>query len=92
MNDDIKNGIDKLDKIVTTFEQLLEYANGVVLELPEFGLNQPFVARLRRASMLKLIENGEIPNELLATAEELFTGKVKPREEKPKEIRFKRFV
>lgn len=60
------------DLKITSFEQLQEYANGDVLELPAFSENQPFVARLRRPSMMALVRNGKIPNELLTSANELF--------------------
>lgn len=67
----------------TNFEQLKIYAEGSVLELPGWGPDQPFIARLCRPSMLDLVQHGKIPNELLGAAEELFTGKSKPRAEKP---------
>lgn len=57
---------------VTTLEQLLEYAKGVLIELPEFSDGQPFVARLTRPSMMELVKQGKIPNELLTAANELF--------------------
>lgn len=57
---------------ITTIEQLKEYANGQVVEIPAFAEGQPFVARLKRPSMLKLAESGAIPNSLLITANELF--------------------
>ena len=60
---------------VTSLEDLQSYARGAVVELPPFADGQPFVARLRRPSMLALVRSGKIPNELLASANELFMGK-----------------
>lgn len=56
----------------TTFEELKEYAKGQLVEIPAFAEGQPFVARLKRPSMLKLAETGRIPNSLLVTANQLF--------------------
>lgn len=57
---------------ITTLEQLKGYSNGQIVELPPFADGQPFVARIKRPSMLKLAENGRIPNSLILTANELF--------------------
>ncbi len=62
---------------ITNISQLNEYANGQVVELPPFAQGQPFVARIRRPSMLALTKTGKIPNELLTTANSLFIdGKI----------------
>ena len=60
--------------VVTPIENLAEYAGGAVVELPPFGPNQPFIARLRRPSMLALARAGKIPNTLLNSANKLFFG------------------
>lgn len=60
-------------KEVTSIVDLEKYKNGSIIELPSFGEGQPFVARVRRPSMLKLAKNGQIPNSLLAAAGEMFT-------------------
>lgn len=57
---------------VTSITQLNEYSNGQIVELPPFAEGQPFVARICRPSMLSLVKNGKIPNELLVTANSLF--------------------
>lgn len=57
---------------VTTVSDLQSYARGTIVRLPDFGDGQPFVARLRRPSMLVLAKQGKIPNTLLTTAGELF--------------------
>lgn len=57
---------------ITSIEQLKNYNAGQVVELPAFGDGQPFVARLRRPSMMSLAKKGQIPNELLNSANSLF--------------------
>lgn len=61
---------------VTTLAQLKNYADGQVVELPGFGEGQPFVARLKRPSMLALAKSGKIPNTLMNSATKLFEGDV----------------
>lgn len=58
---------------VTTLADLQSYSKGTVVRLPDFAEGQPFVARLRRPSMLMLAKSGKIPNSLLSAAGELFT-------------------
>lgn len=60
---------------VTSLADLSKYAKGTIIELPAFANGQPFFARLRRPSMLALAKSGKIPNELLLTANGLFSGK-----------------
>lgn len=57
---------------ITTITDLQSYAQGTVVRFPDFGDGQPFVARVRRPSMLVLAKQGKIPNSLLTTAGELF--------------------
>lgn len=64
---------NKLIKI-TDLNDLREYSQGTIVELPAFGEGQPFVAKVRRPSMLVLAKQGKIPNSLLTTANNLFTG------------------
>ncbi len=59
---------------VTTPEELKSYSVGSVVELPAFAEGQPFVAMLRRPSMLLLAKTGQIPNQLLHKAGQLFAG------------------
>lgn len=59
---------------ITSLTSLEQYAQGQVVQLPSFAANQPFIARLRRPSLLLLIKSGKIPNTLLATANSLFAG------------------
>lgn len=58
---------------VTSIYDLQSYAAGTVVRLPDFGDGQPFVARLRRPSMLVLAKSGRIPNTLLNAAGDLFS-------------------
>ncbi len=60
---------------VTSVAALKAYTEGQLVELPPFGEDLPFVAKLRRPSMLALARQGKIPNDLLNTATELFEGK-----------------
>ena len=60
---------------ITSLADLQVYAQGQVVELPGFFAEEPFVARLRRPSLLALTKSGKIPNALLSAANELFTGK-----------------
>lgn len=62
------------EKHVTNIVDLRSYANGQIVELPPFAEGMPFVARLRRPSMLFLAKTGQIPNTLLAKAGQLFNG------------------
>lgn len=59
---------------ITSLNYLAEYAKGTIVELPPFAEGQPFIARLRRPSMLGLAKAGKIPNELLSTANRLFAS------------------
>lgn len=57
---------------ITSIEELKQYAQGEVVVLPPFSPTQPFVARLKRPSLLAMAKNGKIPNELLVKTNELF--------------------
>lgn len=58
---------------ITSFADLQSYAAGTVVRFPDFAEGQPFVARVRRPSMLVLAKQGKIPNTLLTAAGELFS-------------------
>lgn len=66
--------INKPELKITTLEQLSGYKGGQIVELPPFAEGQPFVARMRRPSMLALVKSGKISNELLSSANTLFTS------------------
>ena len=57
---------------VTSLEQLKQYANGSIVRLPDFAEGQPFVAKLKRPSILGMAKQGKIPNSLLVKTNELF--------------------
>lgn len=57
---------------VTSLNDLAEYAKGQLVRLPDFAEGQPFVAKLRRPSLLVLAKSGKIPNSLLSSAGKLF--------------------
>lgn len=57
---------------ITTITDLQRYSSGTIVRFPDFAEGQPFVARVRRPSMLVLAKSGKIPNTLLTTASELF--------------------
>lgn len=59
---------------VTPITTLKEYAKGELVEFPPFAEGQPFVARIKRPSMMVLMKTGKIPNSLMMTANALFTG------------------
>lgn len=65
---------DKQTPKVTNVIDLKRYAAGQVVELPPFADGMPFVAQLRRPSMLFLAKTGQIPNTLLSKAGQLFNG------------------
>lgn len=60
---------------ITSLDQLAKYSQGQIVQFPDFGEGQPFVARIKRPSMLALAKTGKIPNSLLNTANGLFVGK-----------------
>lgn len=59
---------------VTSIADLRTYAKGHIVKLPDFADGQPFIARLRRPSMLVLAKKGKIPNTLMSQASKLFAG------------------
>lgn len=61
---------------VTSIDQLKLMSGGEIVKLPPFIQGQDFYAKLRRPSMLKLVQSGQIPNSLLRTANMLFSGGV----------------
>ena len=59
---------------ITSIYDLQRYSKGQIVKLPDFAEGQPFVARMRRPSLLIMAKKGKIPNKLLATATDLFNG------------------
>lgn len=63
------------DLKITPLSELIEASRGEVVALPSFREGFPFVARLKRPSMLMLTKSGRIPNALISSANKLFNGK-----------------
>jgi len=59
---------------VTPITKLKEYSEGKIVELPQFGPDERFFAKLKRPSLLALAKTGQIPNTLLESANMLFFG------------------
>ena len=68
----MQNSID--ESKVTSIYDLQRYAKGQIVRLPDFAEGQPFIARMRRPSLLIMAKSGKIPNRLLSTATNLFNG------------------
>ena len=64
----------KVQKI-TSIDDLVKYQQGTMVELPAFAEGQPFIARLKRPSLLAMVKSKKIPNKLLTSANTLFAGK-----------------
>lgn len=59
---------------ITNITELKQYAKGSVVELPPFAEDQPFVARVKRPSLLGMVKSGKIPNSLISKTNELFSN------------------
>lgn len=73
-----------MEKKVTSIEQLKQYANGQLVELPPFAEGQPFVVRMKRPSIMVLVKTGKVPNRLITMANQLFLGSKKMDEKNAK--------
>lgn len=61
---------------ITDSGAVARMSRGEVVELPAFLNGEPFVARLRSASLIGLAAAGVIPNPLISVAEGLFSGRI----------------
>lgn len=59
---------------ITSIQDLVKASSGTIIELPPFSEGHPFVAKIRRPSLLNLVKSGKIPNALLSTANKLFAN------------------
>ena len=59
---------------ITNITELKQYAKGSVVELPPFAEDQPFIARVKRPSLLGMVKSGKIPNSLILKTNELFSN------------------
>lgn len=63
---------EKKELKITSIADLVKYKEGQIVELPPFAEGQPFIARLRRPSLMGLVKSGKIPNSLMKQATTLF--------------------
>lgn len=73
-----------MEQKVTSIEQLKEYANGQMVELPPFAEGQPLIVRMKRPSLMVLVKTGKVPNRLITMANQLFLGNKKMDEKNAK--------
>lgn len=73
-----------MEQKVISIEQLKQYANGQLVELPPFAEGQPFVVRMKRPSIMVLVKTGKVPNRLITMANQLFLGSKKMDEKNAK--------
>ncbi|PRR84741.1 hypothetical protein [Clostridium luticellarii] len=59
---------------ITSLDEIKKAASGQLVKLAGWG-EEPWVAKIKRVSLLDLIKEGVIPNSLLAAAQEIFMGK-----------------
>ena len=57
---------------ITSLTDIIKYSGGTIVRLPDFGDGEPFIAKLKRPSMLGLVKAGKIPNSLITQATKLF--------------------
>ena len=72
-------GVPKAELGKENLAALEKAANGEIVALPGWTEEQPFVARLKRASLTGMIRAGKIPNPLIAAAQKLYEGLNKSR-------------
>lgn len=67
-----------MENKITSIEDIkkLKAKEGEVIELPGFDENTPFIARVKRPSLMELCKNGTIPNPLLGAAQKVFEGSI----------------
>lgn len=57
---------------ITSISDIQRYSQGSVVKLPSFDGEHPFVAKLKRPSLLVMVKSGKIPNSLINQATQLF--------------------
>ena len=75
-NNQYLNAQDTQKLNVTSLRELETYKDGKIIELPPFAEGQPFIAKIKRPSMLALVKEGKIPNSLLTSANSIFQNGV----------------
>ena len=64
--------VEYTESDITSLTDIVKYAGGTIVRLPDFGEGAPFIAKLKRPSMLGLVKAGKIPNSLITQATQLF--------------------
>ena len=57
---------------ITSISDIKRYTAGTIVRLPDFADGAPFIAKVKRPSLMSLIKTGQIPNSLLSQATKLF--------------------
>lgn len=57
---------------ITSIDDIVKYSAGTIVRLPDFADGAPFIAKVKRPSMLQMISSGKIPNALISQATQLF--------------------
>lgn len=57
---------------ITSIIDIQKVSGGEVVELPGFDGQNPFIAKLKRPSLLMMVKTGKIPNTLINQATQLF--------------------
>lgn len=60
------------DSDITSIADIVKYASGTIVKLPDFADGAPFIAKLKRPSLLAMVKSGKIPNSLITQATQLF--------------------
>lgn len=76
---------------VTDINDIINAAAPKIVELPPFLDGTPFVAKLRRPSMLMLMKSGKIPNKLMKAAQKMFNDNSNSKN-KDEEVNFSEVV
>ena len=64
--------VEYTDSDITSLTDIVKYAGGTIVRLPDFADGAPFIAKLKRPSLLAMTKSGKIPNSLITQATQLF--------------------
>lgn len=77
---------EKIKTNVTTIDDLKQYAEqGVMVSITPFSQSVPFICRLKRPSLIKMLASGKIENRLLQSAYKLFLDEEEQEEKRTNE-------
>jgi hypothetical protein len=69
--------------VISRVEDIVQDAGEKVVPLPGWAKDKPFVARLRRVSLLDMMRGGKVPNHLIGAVTELYqTGSINGKADK----------